>query len=96
MTAYDFGRVVFSKNRFSNGLIKKKAKIAMPNTTRITISREVIRKACVKKSISSPFKLHNSFKVSIVFYAGNMPYCGENKMSRYRLANHASCEVTSK
>ncbi len=68
MTAYDFGRAVFSKNGFSNGLKKKRDKITMPNTTTERISREVIRKACVKKSISSPyFKFHNNFKVSIQF-----------------------------
>jgi hypothetical protein len=59
MPAYDFGRAVFSKNPFSNGLIKKKAKIAMPNTTTERITREVTRKACVKKSISSPLIVNN-------------------------------------
>jgi len=68
MTAYDFGRAVFSKNGFSNGLIKKRDKITTLNTTTERISREVIKKACVKTPISLPyFKFHNNFKVSIQF-----------------------------
>ena len=67
MTAYDFGRA--AKNPFSNGLIKKRDKITIPNTTTERISREVIRKACVKKSISSPFL--NFIMISKSLYSFN-------------------------
>ena len=62
----------------------------MPNTTTERISREVIRKACVKKSIIFTFfKFHNNFKVSIQFYCMKRAMPLGDKMSHYKPANHA-------